>query len=204
MSMVINDPGTEELIRRQRKDRGLDAHDEVWDGVYIMPPIANNEHQEIVHRLCFILESVIGVPRVGKVRPGVNVSDREVEWEHNYRVPDVVVFLNETTAKDCGAHWFGGPDFAVEVMSKGDKARDKLPFYAKVNTRELMLIDRNPWSAELYRLDSGALKLVGVSTLASPKQLTSLVVPLHFKLVPAAVRPVIEVVHHDGQQRWIV
>jgi hypothetical protein len=168
---------------------GADRVDEVWDGVYVVSPLPNDEHQEIV---C----DCIGVPprdsrlaRPGKVRPGVNVSDREEDWEHNYRGPDVVVFLQDTAARNFGTHWVGGPDFAVEVVSRQDRSREKRAFYAGVGTAELLIVDRYPWALELYRLRDGALEPVGVSSPEQPHVLASDVVPLTFRLVPGEPRP---------------
>jgi Uma2 family endonuclease len=130
------------------------------------------------------------------------VSDIEDQWEHNYRSPDVVVYLNGTTARDFGTHWVGGPDFCVEIVSRNDRSRDKLDFYAKVGTRELLVVDRFPWGLELYRLQDGVLTLVGESTLGQPNILIGEVLPLTFRLVEGDPRPKIEVVHADGVQRW--
>jgi len=49
----------------------------------------------------------------------------------------------------------GGPDFAVEILNPGDRTPEKLPFYASVNVRELLVVDRDPWSLELFRLCDG-------------------------------------------------
>ena len=70
--------------------------------------------------------------------------------------------------------------------------------------RELLLIDRDPWALELYRLGEDGLALAGTSTPEQPTVLTSAVLPLAFSLVPGDPRPVIEVVHADGLQRWRV
>ena len=176
--------------------------DEVWDGVHVVSPSANNEHQGLVMDLGVIFHSVLHWSRVGLVRPAVNVSDREHQWEHNYRVPDLVVYLNGTTARDLDTHWMGGPDFAVEIVSRGDRSREKFDFYAKVGTRELLIIDRYPWILELYRLTEGVMQLVGKSSLDRPDVLVSEVLPLSFRLVEGEPRPRIEVVHSDGLQRW--
>ena len=120
--------------------------DEVWDGVYIVSPGAIDEHEEIALNLGTIFTLVLGRTRLGWVRSDTNVSDREVQWEHNFRCPDVVVYLKGTKARNDGTHWVGSPDFAVEVVSKADRSRQKLDFYAKVSTRELLMIDREPWS----------------------------------------------------------
>ena len=101
-----------------------------------------------------------------------------------------------------GAYWLGGPDFAVEVISRHDRSRKKFDFYAKVGVRELLLVDRKPWALELYRLQDGKLALVGKSDLDHPEILASEVLPLSFRLVAGNPRPRIEVAHADGIQRW--
>ena len=69
--------------------------------------------------------------------------------------------------------------------------------------RELLLIDRDPWALELYRLHDGQLKLVGQSRLEQPDILQSTVLPLTFRLIPGDTRPRIEVRHTDGVQEWL-
>jgi Uma2 family endonuclease len=167
-------------------------------------PLPNDEHQGIVSHLIFVFETIIGQVGLGKVRPGVNVSDREDDWTKNYRGPDVVVFLEGTTAINRDAFWLGGPDFAVEIISKGDRSRDKLDFYAKVNVRELLLVDRFPWSLELYRNQAGVMELVGRSTVEGQVTLPSEILPLSFALRPGEARPVIEVREQQGDRRWSV
>lgn len=202
MPMLVLDAGEERLIRAQRKKSGADRWDEVWDGVYMVMPLPNDEHQEIVAELIITFRHALG--RAAKIRPGVNVSDKDVHWKKNYRGPDVVVFLEGTTAVNRGAYWLGGPDFAVEVVSKGDRSRKKLDFYASVNVRELLLIDRNPWCLELYRLTNGSLDLVGRSTVEDRNALASEVLPLSFRLSPGEERPTISVRHADGERDWSV
>ncbi len=204
MPMLVLDKYASKRIRAERKASGADRWDEVWDGVYMVMPLPNDEHQEIVSGVVFVFETVIGRPRLGKVRPGVNVSDRDGDWKHNFRGPDVVVFLQGTTAINRDTYWLGGPDFAVEVVSKGDRSRKKLDFYASVNVRELLLVDRFPWNLELYRLVEGTLRLVARSTLEEPSLLPSDVLPLSFRLTQGVERPEIEIVHEDGVQRWSV
>ena len=202
MEMVVLDTFEQELLIQRRIDSGVDRYDEVWDGVYVVSPLPNNEHQWIVHRLCFAFETTIGITGLGMVLPGANISDLEDQWEHNHRGPDVVVFLNGTTARNLGTHSVGGPDFAVEVISRNDRSREKLDFYAKVGTREVLLVDRSPWALELYRLQDGALVLVGISTADRSEILASEVLPLTFRLGKGDPRPSIEVAHVDGIQRW--
>lgn len=167
-------------------------------------PLPNDQHQEIVQGLSFVFEIVAGKAHGGKVRPGVNISDRDLGWEKNYRGPDVAVFLEGTTAQNRGAYWLGGPDFAVEVVSKGDRSRKKLEFYASVHVRELLLVFRDPWALELYRLDSGKLALVNRSTIEAPETLPSEVLPVSFRLAPGDERPAIAVRDLQGERQWSI
>ncbi len=167
-----------------------------------MSPLANDEHQELVQGFAFVFQVAVVWPGLGMARPGVNVSDRVEDWKSNYRIPDVAVFLNDTTARNCDTHWCGGPDFVVEILSEGDRAREKLDFYARNNVRELLIVDRHPWALELYRLRDGQLIPFGVAHPESPTTLASAVLPLSFRLVPGVKRPRIEVTHADGVQRW--
>src|ERR1019366_895911 len=99
MSVLICD----ELVGRdfieQRKALGIDGHDEVWEGVYVVAPLANNEHQAMMFRLVVALAEVFPAPSDVRVFPGVNVSDRDEGWMQNFRVPDVAVFFPGNPAK---------------------------------------------------------------------------------------------------------
>jgi len=204
MALMVLDPTEERRLKDEREASGADRYDEVWEGVYMMAPLANNEHQFLQARLTRALQDALGPTGPDLVQAGANVSDREDGWAHNYRCPDVVVVLPGSGARDCGTHWCGGPDFCAEIISPGDRSRDKLDFYADIAVREVLLVDRDPWALELYRLTDGGLELVGRSDVAASNVLTSTVVPVSFSLTAGASRPQIEVRHHDGVQRWIV
>jgi Uma2 family endonuclease len=167
MATLIRDSSLEERILAQRRASGADRWDEVWEGVYVMAPLPNDEHQDVQAKLVAILQTVIGWSGLGLVRAGVNVSDNEENWTYNYRCPDVAVFLKGTTAQNRREFWLGGPDFAVEIVSPKDASREKLDFYARVGVRELLIIDRQPWSLQLYRLKGGELLDAGSSVFPS-------------------------------------
>jgi Uma2 family endonuclease len=112
--------------------------------------------------------------------------------------------MKNTRAKNCDTHWMGGPDFTIEIVSPKDRSRQKLDFYASLGVRELLIIDRYPWSIELYRLEGGKLTDSVKSTMTGSEVLVSQVVPLSFRLVAGGVRPNIEVTHRDGVQKWLV
>ncbi|MEZ6118896.1 MAG: Uma2 family endonuclease [Pirellulaceae bacterium] len=206
MATLIRDPILEERILAERAARGADRFDEVWEGVYVMPPMPNDEHQMLVGRFQRILDEIIGDASLGHVRPGVNVSDRTEAWQQNYRVPDVAVFLNNSSAVNCDAFWYGGPDLAVEILSPGDQDRDKLPFYAQVKTKEVLIVDRNPWQLELYRWQAvtKSLQCVGTSTAASNQTVMCQTVPIGLQLQTGTHRPVILIELRDSQKTWSI
>ena len=204
MALMVLDPTLEEQLKAERAAWGGDRFDEVWEGVYMMAPLANNEHQDLQAGLAAALRLALGWDSPARIQPGANVSDREDDWKQNYRCPDVVVVLPASTARDCDTHWLGGPDFCVEIASPGDRSRDKLEFYGNIGVRELLLIDRHPWAMELYRLSQDRLELVARADASRVATLKSDVVPVSFRLVPGAPRPKIEISHNDGVQCWIV
>jgi len=204
MATLITDPVWEEQLRLEREQSGADRYDEVWEGVYVMTPIANDEHQQIVVRLAAILQDILGWPGLGEVRPGINLSDRLDDWKSDYRAPDIAVFLPGGKAENCGTHWRGAADFLAEITSAGDRTHEKIPFYSRLGVRELLVVDRSTWTLELYRWRAGGLKRVGKSSLDKPDLLRSKVVPLRFRLVAGAARPNIEVTHAESGRSWLV
>jgi Uma2 family endonuclease len=187
MSVLVNDTAIAQQLLEQRRASGLDRYDEVWDGVYVVSPMPDNEHQLLVTQLATAFTLLTDCRGLGRTLAGANVSDRREGWTQNYRVPDVLVVLNDSTAEDCGTHWLGGPDLVVEVASPGDKVLEKLRFYSSIGTRELLVVDRVPWQLSLYRRrDALTMVLAGVSSSSQCTVLTSEVLPLRIELDPQA------------------
>jgi Uma2 family endonuclease len=197
MAALLLDPGLVNRLKKERALTGADRFDEVWNRVYVMAPIANNEHQYLALQICLAILGVVKMPDEGLVFPGVNVTDREDDWTKNYRCPDVAAFLKGNPAEDRDTHWFGGPDFAVEIVSLGDRSRKKLSFYASVGVRELLILDRKPWRLELYRLKDEHLRRVGVNTPDKTGPLNCAVLPLRFALATGKKRPELLVTTSD-------
>jgi hypothetical protein len=202
MSVLILDPELSREICEERETRKLDRWDEVWDGLHVVAAVPNNEHQKLVMQLAVPFSSVVDWDAGEQVLPGANVSDREKGWKKNYRIPDVLVFLRGNLAKNCHTHWRGGPDLAVEIVSPGDQPRKKLDFYAAVGTRELLILDRDPWAQELYQLRRGKLHSIGRSEIPQSATLASKVLPLSFRLLKGSPRPVIRMTHTATGQKW--
>lgn len=204
MPILIDNPRWEARLLKKRRLMGGDRFDEVWDGVYIMSPLADDEHQMLAADLTGVFVTVIKFSGLGEVRAGVNVSDRVKGWKKNYRIPDIAVKLKDGLARILKNHWVGGPDFIVEIVSEGDRSRRKLDFYAAIGTREVLVVDRDPWSLELYSLRDGRLVPTGVSRIGSPVTLTSEVLPFTFRLMESLPSPRIEVVHTESGQSWTI
>ncbi len=202
MKMLVLEPYISERMIAERRRLGHDKYDEVWDGIYVMSPLANNDHQDIVLAFSVILHEVVSTPGLGRVHPGANVSDREDDWKHNFRCPDVLVVLAGGRAIDRGTHWQGGPDFLIEVMSPGDDTPEKLPFYESIGVREALLVERDTREVQLYRL--GRKKLAEVKS--DDGLLVSEVVPLSFRRVESKkAGPRLEVRRTSGRKKmWLV
>jgi Uma2 family endonuclease len=204
MTVLVTDTDLAARIKAEWQACDSSWRDEVWDGVYVVPPITDFEHQYLVSYLLGPIHSVLELGDGGMVLPGVYVSDREEGWTQNYRVPDLAVILKGGAAQNCETHLCGGPDFVVEILSENDPARQKRGFYARLGVREFLIVDRDPWALELYRLDGGELMLAGKSTADNPDLLVSTVLPLVFRLLPGDPRPKIEIRRADGTQSWTI
>ncbi len=168
--------------REHWEDNGDGRYDETWDGEVIMAPLPNDEHQDLQAGILTALYIVTQTPKLGKVRAGVNVTDRHDDWRQNYRGPDVVVYLNGNLAINKGSHWTGGPDFLVEIISPTEDPLAKLEFYAGVGTREVLTVEREPWALELFKLKDGELVSSGRATPDSGSVVQSEAVGLTFSL----------------------
>ena len=212
MAILVGDPNVEDRLLAERRASGADRYDEVWEGVYMMTPIPNTEHQVLVAQLTSVLLEVIDGPQRGIVCPGINLCSSDIDdWTQDYRVPDVAVLLHDGDGKDCDTHWRGGVDFLIEVTSPNDHTHKKLPFYSRIGVRELLIVERQTWTLELYRHQQGQLAKVGQSTptdsstgVSPVETLTSERVPLTFRLVAGDPRPQIEIVHVEGGRTWVV
>jgi Uma2 family endonuclease len=196
--MVILDPDLIQEIIEERQKQGIDRHDEVWEGVYVVPPLANLEHQALTTALSAIFFNVITLEERGIVYGGANVSDRRTGWKENFRAPDVVVVMNETKALDCRTHLLNGPDFLVEVQSPGDQTEEKMPFYSQIGVRELLIIHRDSRELRLFRHDGQRLAQVPASHFQRGKWLVSTVLPLAFRRKAQRGDPRTELQRTDG------
>jgi Uma2 family endonuclease len=198
--MIGDQPLIAELIA-QRQACGGDRYDEVWDGVYYMSPLARIGHQRIIMELGTLFNS-LAKAMGGQCYPGANISNLKKNWKQNYRVPDVLVVLPGNPIQNLDTHFVGGPDFLVEVLSPGDQAIEKLPFYAEIGVREVLHVDTDTRTTSLFRLTDTQLQLVGTSTNSDPQVLASAVLPVSFQVVTENQATTLLV--KSGDQTWRV
>ena len=150
MRALVLEVSQEELARR--KLTGIDRWDDMWEGVLHMSPAPAQEHQRIVTELTAFLVPLLKRARRGLARVGINVVD-QTSGEESYRIPDLTFVARgreSILAKD-GTRG-GGPDAVIEIRSPGDETYDKLPFFAGLGVREIVVIDRDTKKPEVYRL----------------------------------------------------
>jgi Uma2 family endonuclease len=137
----------EELADRRLK--GLDRWDEMWDGVLHMVPAPSLEHQRLLDRMIGFLEPHLRTSGRGRLVSGINVFGDA----GNYRIPDLtfVTAGREYIFQEDGVRG-GAPDAVIEIRSSQDETYEKLPFYASLGIIEVIVIDRDSKRPELYRL----------------------------------------------------
>lgn len=150
MRAVVLEVSPAELAHR--KLTGADRHDEMWEGVLHIAPVPSREHQRILDELIVFLLPLLKRTQRGMLRSGINVFDEESPKE-NYRIPDLtfVAFGRDSVLAEDGIRG-GGPEAVVEIRSPGDESYEKLPFFAGLGVREVLVIDRDTRRPELFRL----------------------------------------------------
>jgi len=130
-TLVLGTPPPElEALLERRRRAGADRLDEVWEGVYHMVPApshANGDLESQLHAILRPLARQAGLTMTGQVNLG--------ESEHDFRVPDGA--LHHPGA---GGMWHPTAALVIEIVSPGDESWQKLPFYAKHNVDEVLIV----------------------------------------------------------------
>jgi Uma2 family endonuclease len=145
MRAVFLEAPLEYLEDRRRK--GLDRRDEVWDGVIHVVPPAGSRHNLTSRSLLLALLPV--AQRLGlEILYETGVFDPP-KGNKNFRVPDLVV-VAPPKLSDRGIE--GRAELVIEILSPNDESRDKLPFYARVGVREVWLVHPITRAVEVFAL----------------------------------------------------
>jgi len=133
-----------ELIER-RRSLGLDGHDEVWDGVYVMAPFAHSNHGRLKSQLVYALEQRA---RSAGLLSGDSFNLGEKD---NFRVPDAG-YHRELP----GVLYVPTAALVLEVLSPDDETFAKFDFYAAHGVDELMVADPEARTIRSWQLIAGA------------------------------------------------
>ncbi|HET6953373.1 MAG TPA: Uma2 family endonuclease [Acidimicrobiales bacterium] len=134
-------------LLEERRRMGADRWDEMWEGELHMVPPPAERHQSLGARLIEVL-GPIARARGLKVAYEIGLFLRD----DDYRMPDLAVYRPDQ-ASERGLE--AAAELVVELVSPGDESRVKLPWYASLDVREVLLIARDSLCPELYRCDSG-------------------------------------------------
>jgi Uma2 family endonuclease len=204
MPVMVLDPTLEsEIIEGRNGFSRSHLREEVWEGVTYIMPEPDADHFRLTTFFIWVFRSVFDPDNGDLVGGPTNVSDGRPDWTKNYRVPDCSIFLAKHADRNRFTHWSGGPDLAVEIISPNDYSRKKLEFYATVGTGEVLVVDRDPWQLELYRLADDEMRLVGTVKPSDRKKLVSQTTPFSFQLLRGRPRPKIRVTHTASGQEWV-
>ena len=146
MSMIVQAttdqvPELSDLLERRRAT-GEDRYDEWWEGVYRVVTGPTPEHGELVVALGSLLHERAAA-RSLRVSAPLNIGLDKVDA----RVPDIAVFDPET--ERTSPAFLATALLVVEILSAGEAAGAKLPFYAAWGVQEYLEIDLDARTARL-------------------------------------------------------
>ena len=130
-----------------RRRRGIDCWDEVWDGVLHVPPEPSSFHQRLEGRLVEVLAPLARARGLEAI-PTLSILD-PADHDRNYRTPDLLVLDPQYVIRR-GTE--GSVELVIEILSPGDESRDKFPFYAARGVKEIWLVDPESRMHEIYVL----------------------------------------------------
>lgn len=140
----------DELLEERRR-RGADRWDELWEGVLHMVPPPSDRHQRVGTELLLALAPVAKEQGlVISYETGVFRNDTD------YRVPDLVLTAPDRRS-DRGVE--AAPAIVVEIRSRDDETYEKLPFYEVIGTEEMIVVDLEAQNVELYKHQGGQLRV---------------------------------------------
>lgn len=138
-------------LLEERRRLGLDGRDEMWDGVLHVIPPPGGPHQALSSEFFLVVGPL--AKRLGLVplmETGLFRADDD------YRVPDQL-YRRPDQGSQRGAE---GAEVVVEVRSSGDETYRKLPFFAAVGVREVIVLEPEKRHVELFRGVEGEMRPV--------------------------------------------
>ncbi len=143
-----------QALLADRRWKGTDRWDEMWEGELHMVPPPSEQHQYLAGRLYRLLaplaegRGMLAHFETGLFRPGV---------EHDYRVPDQTYARSHLRSLR-GIE--GAASLVVEILSPYDESYAKLDWYASVGVGEVMIIAPDTRRVELFANRDGRMEPV--------------------------------------------
>ncbi|MGQ0464526.1 MAG: Uma2 family endonuclease [Sporichthyaceae bacterium] len=132
----------------ERRRLGLDGADEMWNGVLHMVPPAGGPHQGLSGDFFYV---AVPLARARGLRPLMETG--LFRSAQDFRVPDQL-YCRAEHFSERGAE---GAELVVEVRSDDDDTYRKIPFYAALGVREMIVLYPRPRRVEFYRAREGEL-----------------------------------------------
>jgi Uma2 family endonuclease len=178
-----------EWIADERRLRGDDRRDEVWEGVLHVSPQPATPHQRLGRKLLIALDAVA---RRRGFEAFYETDQHQLATTKNYRVPDLAI-VAPAHLSERGIE--GRAELVVEILSANDESREKLPFYAMVGTPEAWLVDPRTYALEVFDLRSGTAVLI------APRADGAIVSPSLGLVLRALLGPQLEI--RDGDNVYL-
>jgi Uma2 family endonuclease len=145
MRTVLNEPPVEvQAWLAERRAKGQDLFDEVWQGTYHVAPAPHPAHGDLDHQAGVALHDPARAAGLRGSGP-LNIGQPD-----DYRVPDQA-YLGQratTTFVDTAA-------IVVEIVSPRDETWHKLDFYIDRGVEELLIVDATRQSVTWFRRGGG-------------------------------------------------
>jgi Uma2 family endonuclease len=158
-----------EVLLAERRAKGLDKRDELWDGVLHMVPPAGDAHQDVAGELFLVLGPL--AKRRGLI---ARFETGLYKASDDYRVPDQLI----RTPGQGSARGAEGAELVVEILSPHDETWQKVPWYVELGVLEVLVIDPHDRTVTLLRagvpVEPAHSEVLGVSleTLGGELRLT--------------------------------
>ena len=138
-------PAELEALIEKRRRLGLDGHDEVWDGVYVMAPHAHSDHGIVEEEL---RGALFARAKAAGLIPGASFNVGEPD---DFRVPDAGYHRERP-----GTLYVPTAAVILEVLSPDDETFTKFDFYAAHGVEEILVADPVTHSVRCWQLIDGS------------------------------------------------
>ena len=156
-TLILGDPPHElQALMERRRRAGLDRLDEVWEGVLHLVPAPSHAHASVAQQLAECLGPLARQAGLEATMHEFNLG----KGQDDFRVPD-----GGLHRRGAGGIWHSTAALVVEIVSPGDETWEKLPFYAKHQVDEALIVDPQERTVSWLALRQGEYQPVERSGL---------------------------------------